>query len=175
MLARRSAWFAICAAVFISMPSQLVAAPQPSHRPSALDAALDRRDYPTALKLALPPAQKGDPQAQHVMGLLYDQGWGVKQDFARAADWYRKAAGSGVMAAQVNLGDLYSEGRGVPHDPATAVYWWRKAADQGAAQAYYNLGSSYEAGSGVPQDFRQAAAWYKKAASVALRAWGRTN
>jgi uncharacterized protein len=80
-------------------------------------------------------AEKGDANAQFVLGLKYDTGKGVPQDYAEAAKWYRKAAEQGYAEAQFNLGSMYDEGRGVPQDYAEAAKWYRKAKDQGVASA----------------------------------------
>ena len=42
-------------------------------------------------------------------------GKGVERDFAKAAEWYRKAARQGHAKAQTNLGNLYRSGRGGTH------------------------------------------------------------
>jgi TPR repeat protein len=78
-------------------------------------------------------AEKGDPNAQFVLGHKHDTGEGVAQDFAEAAKWYRKAAEQGHAEAQFNLGTMYDEGRGVRQDYAEAAKWYRKAKDQGVA------------------------------------------
>jgi TPR repeat protein len=140
-----------------------------------IDAALNRGDFATVMKLVQPMADQGDPKGENVVGLLYYRGWGVRQDSAKAAFWYEKAAEQGVVAAENNLGTLYKDGRGVPQDFEKAAYWFRKAADQGATQAFFNLGTLYEAGLGVPQDYKEAAAWYRKAATAGLEDWNRQN
>ena len=66
---------------------------------------------------------------------MYDKGRGVRQDYATACEWYRKAADQGCPAAQYNLGVMYDRGRGVRQDHATACEWYRKAADQGDPEA----------------------------------------
>src|SRR5674476_586003 len=76
-------------------------------------------------------AEKGDANAQFVLGRKYDIGKGVPQDYAEAAKWYRMAAEQGHAEAQFNLGMLYDEGRGVSQDYAEAAKWYRKAKDQG--------------------------------------------
>jgi TPR repeat protein len=80
-------------------------------------------------------AEKGDAKAQFVLGLKYDTGKGVPQDYAEAAKWYRKAAEQGYAEAQFNLGTMYDVGRGVRQDYAEAAKWYRKAKDQGVASA----------------------------------------
>ena len=62
---------------------------------------------------------------------MYLDGRGVKQDYAQAAQWYRKAADQGNARAQYNLGTLYEAGNGVEKDVDKAVEWFRKAAKQG--------------------------------------------
>ncbi|MDD9903249.1 MAG: tetratricopeptide repeat protein [Rhodospirillaceae bacterium] len=52
-------------------------------------------DYPTALKNFREAAAQGHPKAQFELGLMYEQGDGVKRDFAEAAKWYRKALANG--------------------------------------------------------------------------------
>jgi hypothetical protein len=56
-------------------------------------AAYDRADYATALRLYRPLADRGNARAQILIGLMYDEGKGVRQDYAKAASWYRKAPG----------------------------------------------------------------------------------
>lgn len=89
--------------------------------------AFDRADYATALRVLLPEAQKGRPEAQTYVGEIYEKGLGVAHDYTLAAQWYRKAAEQGYSRAQVNLGLLYERGLGVPKEPVTALNWYRKA------------------------------------------------
>ncbi len=56
------------------------------------NAAYQRGDYATALRLWRPLAEQGDAGAQYNLGLMYREGQGVSQDDAEAAKWYRKAA-----------------------------------------------------------------------------------
>jgi hypothetical protein len=98
-------------------------------------------------------ADQGHALAQHNLGVMYDKGQGVPQDYAEAVRWYRKAADQRFAGAQSNLGDMYFHGQGVPQDYALAMQWSRKAADQGNIMAQYNLGVMYDLGQGVPQDY----------------------
>jgi hypothetical protein len=107
-------------------------------------------------------AEQGYGAAQHNLGVRYERGQGVPQDYAAAVSWFRKAAEQGYANAQHNLGLLYHHGRGVPQDHAAAAAWYRKAADQGDAAAQVKLGLMY--GQGVSQDDAAAASWFRKAA-----------
>jgi hypothetical protein len=109
-------------------------------------------------------AEKGDATAQGILGCDYNNGEGVKQDYAEAVKWYRKAADQGNAMAQVNLGVCYEIGQGVTRDSMEAVKWYRKAADQGFHGGECNLGICYDYGTGVVQDSTEAVKWYRKAA-----------
>jgi TPR repeat protein len=105
-----------------------------------------------ALALSRALARQGDATAQADLGQMYERGAGVAQDFAEAANWYRRAAEHGFARAQILLANLYDEGRGVPKDAWTAVKWLRLASMQGEAMAQFELGWHYLDGQGVPQD-----------------------
>ncbi|HHM04256.1 MAG TPA: hypothetical protein ENJ19_00750 [Gammaproteobacteria bacterium] len=89
--------------------------------------AFDRADLDTALKVWLPLAQQGDPQAQNYVGAIYEKGLGVPPDYAAAARWYQKAADQGHAEAQFALGHLYELGLGVPKNIQTAYHLYRQA------------------------------------------------
>lgn len=116
-------------------------------------------------KHLLVEAEAGDAVAQFDLAVLYDQGYGVPQDYAQAIVWYRKSAIQGNANAQTNLCEMYGDGHGVSKDYAKAIYWCRKAAKQGSAAAQYSLGASYYQGFGVPQDYEEAYFWLDLAAS----------
>ena len=79
-------------------------------------AAYYRGDYETAFEEFLPYAQEGDAEAQAMVGVMYQGGYGVRQDLAEAGKWYRRAADQCHAAALGMLGVLYAQGLGVPLD-----------------------------------------------------------
>lgn len=89
--------------------------------------AFDRADYKTALRVWLPAAESGDPEAQNAVGEIFERGLGTEANEELAAVWYRRAAEQGYKAAQVNLAMLYEVGRGVPRDQQRAMNWYRRA------------------------------------------------
>jgi TPR repeat protein len=103
--------------------------------------------------------------AQSNLEVLYEKGWGVPQDYAKARQWYEKAAAQGNAGAQTSLGDVYAQGQGVPQDYAIARQWLEKAAAQGDVMAQYKLGFLYVSGRGVPQDHVLAYMWSSLAAA----------
>jgi len=124
-------------------------------------AAVEKRDYATALRLFRPLAAQGDDIAQFDLGVMYNKGWGVSRDYVQAAKWYRLAAAQGNADAQYNLGILYEDG----HRYAEAMKWYREAADQGLRDAQFNLGLLYAKGQGVPRDGVQAYMWFELSAA----------
>src|SRR5262245_40834445 len=63
----------------------------------------------------------------------------VAQDYAKAREWFEKAAGKGDANAMVNLGLLYGNGHGVAQDYAKAREWFEKAAAKDNAEAKARL------------------------------------
>jgi TPR repeat protein len=78
--------------------------------------------------------------AQNNLGVCYAKGEGVKQDYKKAIELFKKAAEQDDADAQNNLGDCYYYGWGVKQDYKKAFEWYKKAAEQGNANAQYNLG-----------------------------------
>lgn len=128
-------------------------------------AAYERSDYATAFRLWKPLAERGEPRAQHNLGVMYDYGRGIPQDSTQALKWYRRAAGQGIPEAQHNLGLMYAYGQGVPPDFPEAAKWYRRAAEQGMPDSQVNLGVLYYNGQGVPRNYVLAHMWLSLAAS----------
>ncbi len=109
-------------------------------------------------------ADAGDATAERDLGLIYENGNGVPQDFGEAAKWYAKAAVQDDPVAENNLGVLYRLGNGVPKDFTNSVKLYSKAAKKEFPPALMNLGIAYYNGEGVPADPVQAYAWLSLAA-----------
>jgi len=116
----------------------------------AAKSAYKNKDYTTALKEFQPLAASGNAEAQFYVGLMYDNGEGVPQDYRQvvthvqqAMAWYRKSAEQGFAPAQTNLGILLETGGQIERNYKEAASWYRKAAEQGNAAAQFNLGLIY--------------------------------
>jgi uncharacterized protein len=127
--------------------------------------AAQRGDFAVAVTLWLPLARQGNVRAQYDMGVLYQHGQGVAQDYKEAAKWYRLAAAQGDEDAQNNLGGFYDQGYGVPQDYKQAQKWYRLSAAGGDSGALNNIGVLYLKGHGVPQDNLRAYMWESLAAA----------
>jgi len=110
-------------------------------------------------------ADRGNATSMTNLGWLYEKGFGVAQDYAKARKWYEEAADKDDGNAMYNLGLLYAKGQGMARDYAKARKWYEKAADIGHPGAMTNLGVLYDNGQGMAQDYAKAREWYEKAAA----------
>ena len=99
--------------------------------------AIERGDFDTAYKLALPYAKAGDPDAQFTVGLLLGWGYGhgidnptEQQREEKAFHWYKKAAKSGHVEAMQALSDAYLNGWYGQAQDLELANCWKKAIDQ---------------------------------------------
>ena len=104
-------------------------------------------------------SNQGNSGAEFWLGLMYEAGRGVKQDYHEAMVYYSAAAEHGHALAQLNLGALYFTGQGVERDYAKAARWYRMAAEQKNPVAEVLLGEMYSEGQGVHRDEVEAYVW----------------
>lgn len=114
-----------------------------------------------ALESASAGAERGEPEAQLKLALIYLNGQGVKQDLAEGRNWLLKAAEQGSAGAQETLGMLAMPRQGNQGDPAQALAWLTKAAEQGKANSQYLLAILLRQQS----KNTESVAWLRKAAS----------
>ena len=132
-------------------------------------AALNRKDYPAAIRLLDPLARSGNGAAQLRLGLMYYHGHGVRESDALALQWFDRAARQGLADAQFHLGNMYAYGLAgaeAGSDPGRlAAQWYFEAARQGHAEAQYSLGILFLTGTGVVQSAEEADRWIGRAAA----------
>ncbi len=98
--------------------------------------AYRNHDYRAAYVYFLPLAQSGNAFAQNQLGVMYNRGRGVPQDYIEAIHWWQAAAEQGHAIAQCNLGIMYSYGQGVKQDEVPAHMWFNLAAARGLKEAF---------------------------------------
>jgi TPR repeat protein len=103
--------------------------------------------------------------AQFNLGVLYEQGMGVKQDLPQAAIWYTRAAKAGLADAQFTLGYLLEKGTASgtivdTPDLVGAVHWYSRSANQGFGPAQQNLAQLHMKGQGTTQNLVRAYKWF---------------
>lgn len=109
-------------------------------------------------------ANSGVVKSQYYLGFGYLSGLKCKQDYAKSAYWFGKAADNGSVEAQYELGKMYFYGQGVATDSSQAEKLLLMASENGAANAQYFLGAMYFNGAGVKQDDEKAFKWVSKSA-----------
>ena len=115
-----------------------------------------------ALQKLKSDAERGDPNAQSVLGEVYYRA----QDYQNAFAWFRKSAQQGYAAGQYNLGVMYMEGSGTAKDAGESVKWFLKAAEQRHIIALNNLAAAYFYGNGVQRDLIATYMWSSIGASL---------
>ena len=80
--------------------------------------------------------------ASYKLGIACYYGNNARQDYKKAAAYFKQAALSGHPDAQYKLGIMYRFGKGVGKDDAIARGWLRQAAAQGHAEAQQQLGTA---------------------------------
>ena len=81
-------------------------------------------------------AEQGNAEAQYRLGLMYDMGEDIDQDYGKAFEWYEKSANQGLASSQSKLGSMYRYGKGVEVNHAKASEWYWKAYEQGNEEAH---------------------------------------
>ncbi len=87
-------------------------------------AAFERKDYATAIRLWQPLAEEGDAQAQLGLGMIYLRGLGVPQDADKGLTWLELVAEGGDPRGAMFLGLAYDTGVGVVPRDAVKAYKW---------------------------------------------------
>lgn len=115
-------------------------------------------------------AQSGEPEAQYLLALIYDEGIFVPKDHVAALGWMLKSAEQSYTPAEERMGVyLQNSGRDGPaREYAEADRWLRLAAGDGNAEAQFWLGNGYRYGSFGAVDYREAINWLKKAAAQGM-------
>ncbi|MCY0148252.1 sel1 repeat family protein [Hoeflea sp. G2-23] len=165
------------AAEILKAPTDASAPPQPeggAETAASDDAtvrafgAFQRGYYLTAMELALPRAQLGDPAAQTLLAELFASGLGVPRSMDDAAFWYGQAAESGDASAQFKYGVMLLEGKYVTPDKAKAEALMKKAADAGNAFAQFNYAQILVSAKPGPSGILEALPYFEKSAEQGI-------
>lgn len=91
----------------------------------------DDIDYERAAQELLIEAKQGNAESQCLLGQMYYEGVGVKQDYEQSALWFTKAAKHKHAEAQYFLGLQYQNGQGVKQNQTEAEALFQRAAKLG--------------------------------------------
>ena len=130
--------------------------------------AFQRGYYLTALKLALPRAESGDPAAQTLIAELYWNGLGIARNRAKAVEWYKFASDAGNREAQFAYANMLLRGKEVPLDKKLGEEIMRQAAEAGHHRAQFNLAQIMTAKRPTWAGFKAALPFYEAAATAGI-------
>jgi len=90
-------------------------------------------------RLASDAALAGYGTGYLLAAVCHERGLGTRKDWAKAAEFYRKAGKSGLAVGSARLGDIYAMGLGQKPDAALALAAYQEAVDLGYTAAQKNL------------------------------------
>ncbi|MGX5719645.1 SEL1-like repeat protein [Shinella zoogloeoides] len=130
--------------------------------------AFQRGRYLTAMDLALPRAQLGDPSAQTLVAEILDRGLGVKRDRDQAMFWYQQAANGGDPTGMFKYAVLLMERSRSKDDRKKADELMKKSAELGNPSAQFNYAQVLVADSPGEKGLREALPYYEKSAEQGI-------
>jgi len=107
-------------------------------------------------------ADKGDPFAEHELGIRYLLGIGFPKDTVQAVNWIGKAANKGLSSAQFNYAIMLGEGVGTEWNPFEAFKQFKNAAHAGMPEAQYAYGIQFTDNFVVNKNLSTAYKWVKE-------------
>lgn len=125
------------------------------------------QSFPIAQKWFNRGISNGDALSQYSLGLMHLNGYGVKKDVIKAADYFAAAADQDLAVAQTNLGILFLD----QGDAVTASKYFELAVRNSHIEALYYLAEMYNNGVGRERSCGVAAAYYKIVAEKAEIIW----
>ncbi len=110
-----------------------------------MDRAWVEQNYEQAASWYEKGVDGGDLTSGYYLGLLYEQGLGVEQDYEKAAEYFASVAASENKSATgvYEFARLYEQGLGAEQDVEHAIVLYQEAAEYGheaASEALERLG-----------------------------------
>ena len=159
-----SAWQKIKSAELIRLPTYQ------SNADKQLDIGIlcyKSQNYQFALLWYWLAARQGHAEAEFLLGLLYEEGEIIGQDYAKAVMYFKRSAEKGFVLGQNNYAWMLIRGDGVERDYSKGFKWYKLAAEQGFHKAQFIVGLAYFLGawpSVAKQNFQEAAKWLRLSA-----------
>lgn len=128
----------------------------------------EQKDYKQAIKWLKVSASRNVTEASYLIGLCYQNGFGVEMNTTDAAVWYTKAATRNHAIAQYTLALLYQkeasqQQTGSWFNQEMAKSLFIRAAINGVAKAKVEAGKCFFNGYGVKRDYEEALKWFIQA------------
>lgn len=142
--------------------------------PAVYDNALQvfkNKNYTDALNYFQKLDNEGVKKSAAMIGIMYEEGYGVNKDVAAAIEWYNKGIAFGDAEAILCEADLYATGyEDAPPDAAKAINLATRAAAKNDGDAMLFLGVRYiDSKQGVAKNIPAGIKWLKQAAEIGNR------
>lgn len=124
------------------------------------------KDYVRAMEWYKKGFENGDADCACNVGLMFEQGLGVRQDYGKAAEWYQKGVDNSDVSSMGGLASLYYRGEGIPKDEEKARELINKAEKVANDNDCFFLGYCYDNGFIVGQDYNKAYEYYMRSADA---------
>lgn len=118
--------------------------------------AYDQGNFATAINYYREQAGLGNPEAEFMLGRMYQAGEGVAADNDQAIKWLKRAADTKYEPAQMALAMLHFDKKNYTE----ARPYFESVASSGNITAKFNLGKMYKNGLGGITDFARAVSYF---------------
>lgn len=106
------------------------------------------------------------PQAEHLVGILYEYGIGTSQNFEQALKYYKRASEQRYLESVYHLGLMYLYGRGTQPQYSRSLSLFEFGCQSSHAPCCHYLGIMKTYGYGTTVDYEEAAGWFERSASL---------
>ena len=110
-------------------------------------------------------SERGDMQARMILGMLYANGIGCKQDVKLGMSLLDSSASHGNAEAYKHMGDIHLVGALVEQSTDRALQCYKSAAKLGMTNAYETMGDIFYKGELIKRDVARAIEFYDKGAA----------
>jgi len=126
------------------------------------------KDSVLALNYLQKAVDRGDLNAEYLMGIWNKEGINLDKDNKEALRWFQRAAKKGHGPSLYMVGVFLDGGLAEVENKIEAVKYYHLASDKGVAEAQYALGECYDEGVSVQQNAAEAFRLYLLAADQGL-------
>ena len=100
------------------------------------------------------------------LGVSYYNGYGVRQSYEKAFQYFKKACELGDGDGCAGVGFAYYDGWGVKQNYEKVFQYFKKACDLGDGNGCFNVGSAYYNGIGVKRNLSKVKEFFGKACDL---------
>lgn len=122
------------------------------------------QDTNEGLKWITGAANKGEENAQFMLGYLYYSGTEIPKNESEALKWFLKCVRPRDFEVHYIIGMIYAYGTSMTPNYTEAFKWFYRAAKGGNVQAQFIMGEFYHNGYDMEVNEKEAENWYAKAA-----------